>query len=302
METAVATGRTVSVALALPFIVAVIEGVCCEVTVWLVTVKFAVVAPAATFTDAGTVAAAVLLLDNVTISPPVGAGAVKVTVAVEFAPPATDVGFRDNERTPGGLTDNWAVAVPFSVAVIVGVTVEVTAIVLTVKLAVVAPPGTVTEVPTTAAALLLDSPTATPAAGAALLNVTVPVEELPPRTLVGLRVTETTEGATTVNWAVAVPFNVPVIVAVAVEAIATVLTVKLAVVVWAGTVTLAGTIAAALLLVRATTPPPVSAGVSSVTVPDEGIPPAKLDGFKDTDEMMGAMAVTWSDPVDCVPV
>jgi hypothetical protein len=55
------------------------------------TVKLALVCPAPTVTFAGTVAAA-LLLDNVTIVPPLGAAAVRVTVPVELAPPLTVLG------------------------------------------------------------------------------------------------------------------------------------------------------------------------------------------------------------------
>jgi len=60
-----------------------------------------------------------------------------------------------------------------------------TALVLTVKVALVAPAGTATLEGTLAAPLLLESPTCAPPAGAAPLNVTVPVEEFPPVTLVG---------------------------------------------------------------------------------------------------------------------
>ena len=61
----------------------------------------------------------------------------------------------------------------------------VTALVLTVKFAVVAPAGTATLEGTLAAPLLLASATCAPPAGAGPLNVTVPVEEFPPVTLVG---------------------------------------------------------------------------------------------------------------------
>ena len=69
----------------------------------------------------------------------------------------------------------------------------VTVFVVTVKVAVVLPAATVTEAGTVAEALLLESETEMPPVGAALLKVTVPVEDTPPTTLVGL--TETDERA-----------------------------------------------------------------------------------------------------------
>ncbi len=62
---------------------------------------------------------------------------------------------------------------------------EVTALVVTVNVAVVFPAVTLTVAGTVADELLLDSATEIPPAGAAELRVTVPVEELPPLTLVG---------------------------------------------------------------------------------------------------------------------
>lgn len=64
-----------------------------EATPEVVIVKFAVVAPEATVTLAGTCAAAVLLLDRVTTAPPVGAAPANVTVPVDDVPPSTELGF-----------------------------------------------------------------------------------------------------------------------------------------------------------------------------------------------------------------
>lgn len=63
--------------------------------------------------------------------------------------------------------------------------------VLTVNVTLVAPAGIVTFDGTVATdVLLLDSTTTTPPEGAGALSVTVPVEELPPLTLVRFRVSE----------------------------------------------------------------------------------------------------------------
>jgi hypothetical protein len=63
--------------------------------------------------------------------------------------------------------------------------------VLTLKVALLAPAGTVTLEGTLAAPLLLESMTCTPPAGAGPLNVTLPVEDCtPPMTLDGFSVNE----------------------------------------------------------------------------------------------------------------
>src|SRR2546428_12668450 len=72
---------------------------------------------------------------------------------------------------------------------------EATGVVLTVKVALVALPGTVTLAGTLATpGLLLDRLTTAPPLGAGALSVTVPVEELPPVTLVGLRLSDESVG------------------------------------------------------------------------------------------------------------
>src|SRR6266478_9917205 len=78
------------------------------VTVLVLTVNVALVAPAATVTLAGTLAAAVLLLESVTSAPPDGAGPLNVTVPVEdCVPPITLVGLSvsDQRVAAGGGAD-----------------------------------------------------------------------------------------------------------------------------------------------------------------------------------------------------
>ena len=72
-------------------------------TVLVLTVNDALVAPAATVTLEGTLAAVVLLLESATCAPPVGAGPLSVTLPVEdCAPPTTLVGFSVTEERVGG--------------------------------------------------------------------------------------------------------------------------------------------------------------------------------------------------------
>jgi len=66
-----------------------------------------------------------------------------------------------------------------------------------------------------------------------------------------------------------------------------VLTVNVALLAPAKTVTLAGTLAAPLSLVSSTCAPPVIAGPLSVTVPVDCTPPVTLVGFSVTEERLG---------------
>lgn len=90
----------VRVVLSVPVIVDDAE----DVTGWVVTVNVRLVAPAATVTLAGTVAAAVLLLESETALPPAGAAADNVTVPVDDAPPFTLPGLSDSDDRVGALT------------------------------------------------------------------------------------------------------------------------------------------------------------------------------------------------------
>ena len=70
---------------------------------------------------------------------------------------------------------------------IVTAVVAFTFLVLTGKVALVAPEATVTLVATLAKLLPLDRVTTTPPAGAGAFSATVPVEELPPVSMVGFK-------------------------------------------------------------------------------------------------------------------
>lgn len=163
--------------------------------------------------------------------------------------------------------------------------VEATLAVVMAKVAVVLPAGTVTLPGTVAEELLLDKATAIPPVGAAAFNVTVPVEEVPPATDAGFSETELRPApAVTISAAVLLaPLYVAVIVAFVAEVTAAVVTVKFAVVLPAGTVKLAGTVAEELLLDRATAIPPVGAAALRVTVPVAELPPVTDAGFSETE-------------------
>jgi hypothetical protein len=77
-----------------------------------------------------------------------------------------------------------------------------TAVVVTLNCALEDPAGTLTVAPTCAAALSLESVTLSPPVAAGPLNVTVPVEAVPPVTVVGATTMDVTVGGFTANVAV----------------------------------------------------------------------------------------------------
>lgn len=163
-------------------------------TAEVVAVKVAEVAPAATVTEAGSAAALELSL-RVTAAPPVGAGPFSVTVPVELLPPTTVVGLKLNAEITGGTTVRVAVLLPCELLAVMVTAVDApTAEVVMVKLALVEPAATVTEAGTVAALELSLSETVAPPVPAAAARVTVPVELVPPVTLVGLTDTEVIAG------------------------------------------------------------------------------------------------------------
>ena len=190
-------GLTVRVAVRMapppePVIVTAVE----LTTALVVTAKVALVAPAPTVTLAGTVATPEFELARLTRSPALGAALVKVAVPVAEAPPVTVAGFRviALRLTGGGtgLTVSTAVRVtPPKVPEIDNAVVAITLVVVIEKVALVAPAAMVTLAGTVATAVFaLLRPTTAPPAGAPAVSVTVPCDELPPTTEVGVTLTE----------------------------------------------------------------------------------------------------------------
>ena len=106
-----------------PASIAVILESLLKITGNVVTLNVALLEPAATFTFAWTVATAVLLLIRLTVTPPAGAGPVRLTVPCEVMPPATGLGFRLRFPRDGGMT--VSVPVTFKLAPEVAETVAV---------------------------------------------------------------------------------------------------------------------------------------------------------------------------------
>ena len=165
----------------------------------------------------------------------------------------------------------------------------VTALLVMAKEEVVAPAATVVEAGTiTALVLLLVSITTAPPAGAGTASATVPVLPAPPVTIAGFSVTVPTAGFTTRVAVFAEPLYVAVTVTAVWVVTGLVVIAKVAKVAPAGTVTEAGSVAAAvLLLARATAAPPTGAAVESVTVPVLPAPAVTVRGFSATEARGG---------------
>lgn len=262
-------------------------------TAMVVTVKVAVLVPAATVTVDGTLALKLFEL-RVMAVPPVRAGPFKVTVAVEEVPPFTDVGVSVSELRDAAAMLRVALAeVPARLAVSVAVVAVATAEVVTLNVAVVAPAVTFTVTGTTALVELEVRATAIPPVGAGLPRVTMPEAGEPPISDVGATLSAVTVGATIVNVALAVtPCREPEIVEEVVLETPTVLTVNVAEVAPAETVTFAGTVALVELELRTTLVPLVGAGPLSVTVPVADEPPKTEAGATVSELTVGAPIVS----------
>jgi len=157
-----------------------------------------------------------------------------------------------------------------ALAVIVATDEVVTDVVDTVNVALVAPAATVTLAGTLATVLLLESAVANPPDGAAAVSVTLPCDALPPTTVVGVSDSVDSDGpdgggggggaaAFTVSDVEALRRSSPEIVT-AVSAVTDDVEIgNVALAVPAGTVTLAGTVAAEPELKSCTTAPPLGA-------------------------------------------
>jgi len=181
--------------------VPVINAKVCELTGVQTIVKVADDRPAATVTVAGT-AAAVLLLVKAIVKPPSGAGPVRVAVPVAAPEPATVVGLTLSEYSEAGETVRFAdCELPAKLAVTTIGTGAPTVVVETVKVATFWPAATVTVDGTVATMLFEESETVEPEGLAGEPKVTVPVDDVPPATAVGLRVNEAIDAGLIVNVA-----------------------------------------------------------------------------------------------------
>jgi hypothetical protein len=148
------------------------------------------------------------------------------------------------------------------------------------KVAVDCPDKTVTVAGTVTAGMLLVSATVTPPDAAGLSMVTVPVAGLPPTTVLGLTLTETSPGGRMVRVAVTFVPGVAVRVAAVRLETGTVFTVKVVEVWPEGTVTVVGAMADELLHAILMIAPPGGAAVESVSVAVEGEPPSTVVGLR----------------------
>ena len=192
-----------------------------------------------------------------------------------------------------GVTVKVALSLVPLVAEIVSAVGVVTVFVVMVKAALVLPAATVTLAGTVATEVkLLERVTTVPAAGAGPESVTVPVEGEVPLTVVGLRVKALSVGASTVNTAVWVVLRVAVIVTPVFAATGLVVTVKVVVEAFPGTVTVAGTCAAVVLLLdNVTTAPLAGAGPFNVTVHVEDVEPITAVGLRVIELSVAAVTV-----------
>jgi hypothetical protein len=262
---------------------AVIFATVWAVTAFVETVNVAESAPSETVTLEGTVTELTLLL-NATLTPPVPAGPLSVTVPVDDPPPGTEVGFRVTPvKARGSMVNEAPIDVVDRLAVIFAVVFVVTDLVAMLKVAEVSPAGTTTLPDTIAALALLASLILSPPVGAAEAIFTVPIEVPPPLTVVGLIEKAVKTGASTVSVVEAeLAPTEALTVALVVDATGTVDTGNVAEVSPLATLTDSLTIADLLDDASNTTTPPDPAFLERVTVPVELAPPSTDVGERAT--------------------
>lgn len=262
------------------------------VTAAAVAVKDALLAPAATVTEAGTVTA-VLVDERLTLIPPLGAGALRDTVQASVAAPVMDPLAQAN---PFNVGTEDAVPVPLRVIAAV-IPVELLLLLVMVNVPVTAPaavgsnlmvktvvwpglsvsgkvvPETVKPVPASAGALMVRGKFPTELKVSDFV-VGVFTTTLPKASDVALVVRVRVAAS---SWSEAVLEIAPsVAVRVAVAAVKLVqftVAVKLAVVAPAATETEAGTVTAVLLLASVTLDPPIAAAALMVSVQTSVVEP-----------------------------
>jgi hypothetical protein len=170
-----------------------------EATGEVVILKVPVFEPPAMLKLAGTMAALGVSLDKATVKPAGGAEPFSTTVPIDPLPPVTAPGLNTMDMMVAGKTVSVAakLRLPPELALTIALTVVVTPIVVAANVCVLLPAGMVTPAGTVTDGSELDSETKTPPAGATTLMTTVPVEEAPPGTLGGLKLTRTTGGGST---------------------------------------------------------------------------------------------------------
>ena len=171
-------------------------------------------------------------------------------------------------------------------AVMLAAVVEATVVVVTAKEPLDEPAGIVIEPGTVAAISPLDKLTRTPPAPAGADSVTVPVEPLPPVTVVGESerlpiVPGPGAGALRVSVALTLLAEVAEIVTGVVEETVVVLMLNVPLEDPEAIVIDPGTVAAMLPLESVTRTPPAPAGADKVTVPIEPLPPVTVAGDND---------------------
>jgi hypothetical protein len=177
--------------------------------------------------------------------------------------------------------------------VIVTTVRRVTFVVVIVNVVTAMPAGTVTVAGGTPWALFDVIFTTYPPAGAGPLSVRVPVVVFPPETFAGAIVRLSTVGAVTVSGAEKVaPLTAAVTFTVACVWTGRLVTVNVPVVELAGTVTVAGTLPAAVLSTeRLTTNPAAPAADARFTVPVDKDPPTTDVGFNEIPVSTGGLTV-----------